>query len=71
MQHHDDSSVGDGPENNDDASSNDDLIEPKLKQKMQKRIFETTNQKLKSDLENIADFADVIDARGPSLRPNS
>lgn len=67
-QHHEDSSVGEGAEINDDVSSIDDLIEPKQKQKMQKRIFETNVVKVKSDLEIIPEnsAADL-----PSFRPNS
>lgn len=74
-QHHEDSSVGEGAEINDDVSSIDDLIEPqnhiiepKQKQKMQKRIFETNVVKVKSDKEV---FQENSATDLPSFRTNS
>jgi len=48
MQHNEESSIEDGPQMMDDASSMDELEEPQQKLKLQKRIFETTNVKVKS-----------------------
>jgi hypothetical protein len=60
LQHNEDDSSIDGPEIIDDASSVNELIEPK--QKMQKKIFETVNVKSK-----LSNMAETLVASGASL----